>query len=51
MLKQMERDKLNVERERLRRSLQKEKLMLEHYSSDLIRAGKLCGNGDIEGLH
>lgn len=44
LLLQMERDKMSLDRERLRHYLEKEKLELEQYRLDLIKAGKLAGN-------
>ena len=45
----MEKDKLSVEKERLRYSVEKEKLEWQQYRLDLIKAGKLSGDVGIEG--
>lgn len=44
----MERDKLNIEKERLSHSLEKEKMELEQYRLHLIKAGKLPGGVEAE---
>ena len=44
LLLQMERDKLGIEKKWLRRSLEKEKLELQQYRLDLIKAGRLSGD-------
>ena len=40
----MERDKIGIEKEWLRQSLEKEKLELQQYRLDLIKVGKLSGD-------
>lgn len=44
----MERDKLSIEKEWIRQSLEKERLGLEQYWLDLIRQSKMLGNADNE---
>lgn len=43
---QMLRDKLGIEKEWLRQSLEMEKLELQQYRLDLIKASKLTSNAD-----
>ena len=44
LLLQMERDKLEIDKERVRQSLEREKIGLQQYRLDLIKAGIMVGN-------